>query len=587
MNFSQLSPKGKSKVIAIHAIPSVLGAGMGIAYSDESSPSIGALMGGVLGAGLGHAGYRKIKSSILDDFKQIIKINKEKEEMLHKYDQLLSFSKGRVDTFKNEMKDAFNVAASADTSHIDDFSNQLSTMKTKLDKDKNLANRLEKDFVIVPSLKTNPPSYPSSLSEISYIRYNTPYKKVFEDYAKSQGTTFNENLLELNPAKIKQWLTGRKKDDSLEKLIQDVQEYRKKFNLEKVSSVDANEDLHSDIKRLIIPQTAAIVGNTALGVSLMFDVNKDKNLVSTEELEKFISFVRNKEKLTTSHKVSTDPLKSYYDPTSDHVNVGKNLAITAHELGHAKNDANRISKYGPKFGKALGFSMYVEPRMLPGPLQKVPLLGLAALPFMSSKFMGMLKGENPNTLRYSIGDTLEDHPEIPMVAAVSPKLYEEGTASLKGLRNLKAYLGNAEYLKQAPASRAMLGKAFGTYATAAALPVIMAAYMGKMKRDTKLEKISAFTEHGKRFQEVMAISNAIIADKVREINKKDPEMALLSGTQMIPLNAQLSANMYARRSNLEGISNLKALVPFYGGSRGNKDLQLILKKYKIDLRKEI
>jgi hypothetical protein len=223
---------------------------------------------------------------------------------------------------------------------------------------------------------------------------------------------------------------------------------------------------------------AGIVGggvlvNTGFAASLSKNAPKNIRMQSLESQKKFIEDYRKQTGLNTRYEIGSNSLASHFDPRKNIIRVGTEKAITAHELGHAES-LRRYKKYFGGIGRDIYEGMTIN--YLHG---LVGLPGMVISPLLFKSVTKAIKGGNEKSLRYKAGDIIEKHPEIPMTAAVAPNLIEEGTASLTGLKRMKQLGSTAEELAR---GKKILGKAFGTYASVAAIPIGIGTILGMQRR---------------------------------------------------------------------------------------------------------
>jgi hypothetical protein len=234
-----------------------------------------------------------------------------------------------------------------------------------------------------------------------------------------------------------------------------------------------------------------IIGGTTTGISLgallsqkevregtpsKFIVDKKFNIKPTSQSHDFANYIQKNKGLATSFEEAEMPLKSYFHPFKNKVVAGGHLGITAHEFGHAQNLKAYEKILGNKGGKAFGQLIYST---LPGNV-KMPLLGLAAIPFTHPKVTDTIKKVMPRT-----GEKLEKHPEAIVAAASIPKLYEEGSASVRAIKDIRAFVPGATKTLETQKAIKALVPAFGTY-VAASIPAIVAAKLWSQARKEKL-----------------------------------------------------------------------------------------------------
>ncbi|HNW88199.1 MAG TPA: hypothetical protein PKN48_00920 [Bacteroidales bacterium] len=235
-------------------------------------------------------------------------------------------------------------------------------------------------------------------------------------------------------------------------------------------------------------ETLSAIGNFgAFGISLGAGFALNRMASNSENITPFIDFIKKKDNIDTTVNVIDDTLFSRFSQSKNLASVGKDLAIAGHELGHAKNYA-QLSKY---FGKAapiistvtyngLGDIPFIG-RVFGKSIGGVPLLGLAAIPFADRRFTNKLKSDDRHSMQNKAVDYIERHPLQLGALAVSPKLIEEGSATVRALNNLGRYSGAASALKGSP----KLLTAFATYLAAAALPVLAINFINKKTKGTQ------------------------------------------------------------------------------------------------------
>lgn len=97
-------------------------------------------------------------------------------------------------------------------------------------------------------------------------------------------------------------------------------------------------------------------------------------------------------------------------------------------------------------------------------------------------------------------------------------------------------------------------------------------------------KEAGFTQHGKIREEGKAMAYKGMADAAREASSEYPGMDYMKGTYLDSAIGTLFARKQAYKASLEGVANLKGLVPFVGmGPAGKKalaDLEKAIKEGK-------
>jgi hypothetical protein len=87
------------------------------------------------------------------------------------------------------------------------------------------------------------------------------------------------------------------------------------------------------------------------------------------------------------------------------------------------------------------------------------------------------------------------------------------------------------------------------------------------------EKSAGWTQHGGLNERARALALAELADNYYESDRANPGMSYLKGTFPRPYVAELLARKEAYKSQLEGLANLKAGIPFVGfGPAGRRAL---------------
>lgn len=242
---------------------------------------------------------------------------------------------------------------------------------------------------------------------------------------------------------------------------------------------------------------AALVGSTALswgsGAALGLDVKEDMKSMNIEKADKLDRETKDIIKHFKGRGVNVEdidldehPLKSRYNLFSGKLHSSRYTPdIVAHELGHADNARKFQNTFGRTGGKVVQTAglplqnVFAGGKDL-GPIGRTPAAGLAVLPLMSDSVTDKLKSDQKGTNRNKAVDFIQDHPEAVAAGAMSPLLIEEGRATKKALDAVKET--NPE--NYAKASR-RLGKAYGTYAGFASLPVAAAYLYGKQKKHQK------------------------------------------------------------------------------------------------------
>ena len=244
---------------------------------------------------------------------------------------------------------------------------------------------------------------------------------------------------------------------------------------------------HSLVKTGII--IGAVLGNLGAGALMKRVVNTD----SKEKVEEFAKKVIEDKKLNVTLEHLKDAMGSHFQSISgaaeDVVRAGPDVAVAAHEFGHAENMAKYRQLFGKRGGEIFGNVIYVAPNDYLGgslgTIGNIPMLGLAVAPLASSKVTNLIKGKDTESTRYRVGTAIENHPGAIMAAAVSPKLYEEASASVRGIANMMKYAPEGQKAEILKEGIKKLGPAFLTYLTAAMIPYAAAHYAGAVREDRR------------------------------------------------------------------------------------------------------
>ena len=120
-----------------------------------------------------------------------------------------------------------------------------------------------------------------------------------------------------------------------------------------------------------------------------------------------------------------------------------------------------------------------------GPIKSVPLLAIPAVG--AALYAGKKRAEGKDAK--FIPEFVEKHPEVLIGAGAAPMLFEEGSASARALKGVAQHYKGARRIKEPGKAVATLLPAYGTYAIAAALPIIgIKAYQKHIKAKKELEK---------------------------------------------------------------------------------------------------
>jgi hypothetical protein len=158
-----------------------------------------------------------------------------------------------------------------------------------------------------------------------------------------------------------------------------------------------------------------------------------------------------------------------------------NVGVAAHEMGHAINQEKFLKKT-PKLKRVYNLAYQRIPM---GPIKNVPLL---AIPAVAAALYAGKKGAEGKDAKF-IPEFVEKHPEVLIGAGAAPMLVEEGSASVRALKGIGQHYKGIRRIKELGKAVATLTPAYGTYAVAAALPIIgIKAYQKHIKEKKKLEK---------------------------------------------------------------------------------------------------
>lgn len=235
-----------------------------------------------------------------------------------------------------------------------------------------------------------------------------------------------------------------------------------------------------------------VVGLPAL--SHLMKANEPK-----KDLEPLIKHMTKKYNLATTVDIAPGMLNSYFNPFKNAVTSVPSKGILAHELGHAANARNFLfnnSKTTPQKIKSIAKTLaYAEIPQLGPIFGKIPLLSLAGVPFATRTVHDAIADKkNPDSIRTRIADTMYYRPELLTALAVSPKLLEEGSASVRGLKSIADLAPKGQKLKAAGKYMPVLASAFGTYLASSAVPVGLAAILGHKRRKDSEILNSALTQ---------------------------------------------------------------------------------------------
>lgn len=158
-----------------------------------------------------------------------------------------------------------------------------------------------------------------------------------------------------------------------------------------------------------------------------------------------------------------------------------NIGVAAHEMGHAINQ-EKFLKNMPKLKRVYNVAYQSIPM---GPIKNVPLLAIPAV--AAALYAGKKRAEGKDAK--FIPEFVEKHPEILIGAGTAPMLFEEGAASARALKAVGQHYKGVRRIKELGKALGTLLPAYGTYAIAAALPIIgIKAYQKHIKAKKDLEK---------------------------------------------------------------------------------------------------
>ena len=246
----------------------------------------------------------------------------------------------------------------------------------------------------------------------------------------------------------------------------------------------AHKDTEKTELREFLGTLGAVGGNYGLGKVLGAVARDDQG----EQVQNYSKWLAEKDPSLAPVKwtIDSDSMASHFNPGTNHIVTGPDIAIASHEAGHAKNDAKRVARWGRSVGHVLGTAMYAGvDDLVPiiagrlGPLGMVPVGSIAAVPLLvSEKAHQKLRGTEKGTVRQKAVDAVYNHPFKAGFGVMAPKLFEEGSASIRALNNIRKFQGAKATI--GPAGR--LALAFGTYATAAAIPGLAIASMRSISK---------------------------------------------------------------------------------------------------------
>jgi hypothetical protein len=244
-----------------------------------------------------------------------------------------------------------------------------------------------------------------------------------------------------------------------------------------------SKNISKDEQTIFMTNLAAL--GTILGAGGLLTAIVDKGN-SWENITGLHKYLEKNKGLTVKLERAENTLQSFFNPSKNLVHTGPDLAVAAHEFGHAQNARRRGKFFGAKLGKTIGTLMYASPSDYVmgrgGPLAKVPFLGMAAIPLAHRGVTKKLKGTDTSSPRYKIFEKIEENPVAVGALAVSPKLLEEGKASVKALINIGKY---TKSIREVAKAFPKLMLAFGTYGASAALPVASMWAMNRKSKDTE------------------------------------------------------------------------------------------------------
>ena len=223
----------------------------------------------------------------------------------------------------------------------------------------------------------------------------------------------------------------------------------------------------------------------SLGMSTALATIVEKFKENPEEVKKFVDKVKQRRKLNVDVKYTNDTVRSFFNPAENIAQVGYNKAIAGHELGHAGTFQKSIKVFGKELAPFVKVLQVAElGQIFPivrrlGPLAQVPLSGLVATPLAIPKVTQFLKGENTKSFRYKLVKKIEDKPIIVGLMAGSPKLFEEGKASIKSFQDLYRFAPKGKKLLEVGKGLKTLLPAYATYVLGAAIPAVSLAFVRK------------------------------------------------------------------------------------------------------------
>lgn len=162
------------------------------------------------------------------------------------------------------------------------------------------------------------------------------------------------------------------------------------------------------------------------------------------------------------------PLGRYIQEGADVLTTNKNPGIAAHEMGHLS-------------GRAVNSKLYNKVQALSRVGAGGGVLGLASS--VPAAYMSATSASKDPEDKSKGQEMIRKGVTYGPGAVMAPTLFEEGRASTKGFNLLRKTRGLRTALKSLPT----MGAGFGTYATAAALPII-AASIAKNRTQAKLDK---------------------------------------------------------------------------------------------------
>ncbi len=337
----------------------------------------------------------------------------------------------------------------------------------------------------------------------------------FQNYISNANHPGNKTILAYSDAK-------KKSSDEIIKFINEKQiknpyelygylrelKDRKKLNLRWQEKLDKLENIPKDLKKYDkAPTPMEAIGNPALvagglglgmmGLQKAFYTSEDKvkgvlgsmakkqgidikklNIHLSKEYGKILPVIFGRN--PGPHYQGTDIIGR---PSKKMPRIAStpNIGVAAHEMGHAINQEKFLKKT-PKLKQIYNLAYQRIPL---GPIKNVPLLAIPAV--AAALYAGKKRAEGKDAK--FIPEVVEKHPEILIGAGAAPMLFEEGAASARALKGVAQHYKGIKRIKELGKAIGTLLPAYGTYAIAAALPIIgIKAYQKHIKAKKELEK---------------------------------------------------------------------------------------------------